>query len=355
MPAAKTTKKTFTKKKVEEPKPKKVIKKVVSKPQSVEPEIAEVLATPTSVKPSEKKVSWLPEKNVETAQEEAQSPAQPTLSEMPVPPSPEGEPAAPTIAASVTPDTETSQPAEAANDSWPNPATLAHPDTTTFSNPQEAQPVAPETPEIQAPVEVQPAVTEPVAEAEDMPTNDSQKTVPSNAVLGPNFDGGRQGGKKKLLLLFIIVFLFVGLLTSGFFYYLSTQKGSLPGFAQAPTPTPTTVPPTPTPTITEEENLSDYTIEVLNGSGTAGEAGRVSALLEEAGFEGIDTGNADAYDYTNTEVQIGKDVPATVYTQIEKALKDNYSVVKSKDAPNDEYDVTIIVGSSDAVSIEDEE
>ena len=97
--------------------------------------------------------------------------------------------------------------------------------------------------------------------------------------------------------------------------------------------------------VEEKLDLADYDIKILNGSGTAGEAGVVEGLLEGAGFEGMDTGNADTYDYTDTEIQLKKKTPKGVYSAIEESLSGDYNVSKgdSLDADAD-YDVVVIVG-----------
>lgn len=54
-------------------------------------------------------------------------------------------------------------------------------------------------------------------------------------------------------------------------------------------PTPT---PTPTPAVASSSaRLADYTVNVLNGTGIAGEANRVAELLKKKGFSKITTGN----------------------------------------------------------------
>lgn len=90
--------------------------------------------------------------------------------------------------------------------------------------------------------------------------------------------------------------------------------------------------------------LSDYSVEVLNGSGVAGEAGAVKDLLEKEGFSEISADNADSYDYTDTEVRIKKDIPKKVFDLIKEKLS-NYSVVQKEDLSEDnKYDIQIIIG-----------
>lgn len=99
-------------------------------------------------------------------------------------------------------------------------------------------------------------------------------------------------------------------------------------------------------TIKEEKvDLAEYDVQILNGSGTAGEAGVVEGLLEEAGFEGVDTGNADTYDYTDTQLQMKKGTPKAVYDAISEALSGDYKVTKGDSLDADAgYDVVVIVG-----------
>lgn len=44
------------------------------------------------------------------------------------------------------------------------------------------------------------------------------------------------------------------------------------------------------------------TVEVLNGSGVAGIAGKAAAMLQEHGFHVVNVDNADSFDYTRTQV-----------------------------------------------------
>jgi LCP family protein required for cell wall assembly len=75
----------------------------------------------------------------------------------------------------------------------------------------------------------------------------------------------------------------------------------LPG-KEPTTPSPSsTASPSPTgpPLVTPPENVR---VQVLNGSGTAGEASRVAKDLTAAGFQVVGVGNADRNDYATTQV-----------------------------------------------------
>ncbi|MBD3366345.1 hypothetical protein GF360_03335 [candidate division WWE3 bacterium] len=99
--------------------------------------------------------------------------------------------------------------------------------------------------------------------------------------------------------------------------------------------------PTPAETLLEEVAL-----QILNGSGVAGEAGATQEILEAEGFEDISVGNADNFDYTKTQVQVKASVGSNVYETIERALNSEFEVgqaAETLDATAD-YDVILIVG-----------
>jgi len=122
-----------------------------------------------------------------------------------------------------------------------------------------------------------------------------------------------------------------------------------PRSSLTPTPTPTPVSSTPTPTpseIMEELDLSEYSVSLLNGSGVPGEAGNAEELLSELEFADIKTGNAESYDYEQTEVSLKKNLPQGVYSKIEAALSETYSISLSETTLDEDstFDIIIIVG-----------
>ncbi len=156
---------------------------------------------------------------------------------------------------------------------------------------------------------------------------------------GPNF---------KIIVVFVLLFLVLGAVVGGVLYYkdsLSKPKESME------TPSETTETPAPTEQP-EEVDLTAYSFSVLNGSGTAGEAGKVEDLLVREGFaeDKVTTGNADSYDYKATSVSLKENLPDSVYNAINSALGDTYEVVKSDNKldADSSYDVIIIVGDRKA-------
>lgn len=160
-----------------------------------------------------------------------------------------------------------------------------------------------------------------------------------------------KGSKIRVLAVILLVAGIIAIIVGGIFYYRS--KISAPeGEEEAEPVTVATETPTPTPIEEasdegEEVLLADYSLSVLNGSGIPGEAGKVEGLLEEADFENIETGNAESYDYEQTEVSCKAETPDNVYTAIEEALGGEYDVIKSETILDEDatYDIIIIIGT----------
>ncbi len=157
-----------------------------------------------------------------------------------------------------------------------------------------------------------------------------------------NQKGRGIGGK----VFFIVITLFLlGAISGGFIYF---QKGvNKPSINPTPTETPKI---TPTITKAPEEivNLKNISINVLNGSGISGEAGRVKDLLIKGGFDNdkIKTGNADSYDYSNINLSAKENISNKVLDIIKDTLKDKYKISKDIKTLNEEsnFDIEIIVG-----------
>lgn len=159
----------------------------------------------------------------------------------------------------------------------------------------------------------------------------------------------------KAIGLFAIVFA----LTVGGIYGLSRVNWSgMGGFnlarmtsgisfgAPSATPIPSNTPvPTVTPSPTPELAREDIRIRVLNGSGTAGKATDVRDILRDAGYSDILTGNADSFDYEQTEIQIKEESEiyfGTLQTDLSEYVEINESTTLDED---DAADVVIIIGT----------
>lgn len=155
-------------------------------------------------------------------------------------------------------------------------------------------------------------------------------------------EGKKSAGAKKKILLFVIVALVVAILAGVILFFLG-------GSATAPKSEPT--PPsesTPTPTPAPDLDRADLTLEVLNGSGEAGVAGDVASALEDLGYSSpIITGNAEAYDYEETVIQLQEEF-ADFFDMLKEDLEnEGYVVADDYEELNEDAttDGVVIVGS----------
>jgi len=153
---------------------------------------------------------------------------------------------------------------------------------------------------------------------------------------------------KKIILIILLTALAASFIVGGLFVYFS---GASTDPSPLPSPTPmiqVTPAPSPSPSPTPEPlpDLTEMKINILNGSGKIGEAGKVGDLLEEAGFEAITIGNASRFDYEETIIEAGKSVSPKVVSLVKETLSDSYEVtIGNSLETNTKYDLVITVGS----------
>lgn len=138
--------------------------------------------------------------------------------------------------------------------------------------------------------------------------------------------------------------LLLGALLGGIYFY---QKGVKTNGGE-PTPTPSLEASSkPSATPAAQVDLEKYTVAVQNGSGIAGEAGKVKTLLEEAGFKVGSTGNAPSYDFEETVIKAKSTVDKAYLDKLTDTLKGSYKVGDNETLPeSSKDDVIVIVGSS---------
>ena len=92
---------------------------------------------------------------------------------------------------------------------------------------------------------------------------------------------------------------------------------------------------------------SQYTIQVLNGTGTPGQAGQAQDLLEQAGFASIETTNANTFDYQQTQISLRPDVSNQLYNALSDALSESFSASLSGQlSPDFNYEALITTGET---------
>ena len=108
--------------------------------------------------------------------------------------------------------------------------------------------------------------------------------------------------------LFLIIVLVLVLLIAGGIIFRHKVNGFLKGVEQKVQPT-STPSPTPHPTPTPNPLIrSDWSFEILNGSGVTGEAKKLADKLKDLGYPVVKSGNADKDNYLQTAVFVKKEL-----------------------------------------------
>ena len=142
----------------------------------------------------------------------------------------------------------------------------------------------------------------------------------------------------------------------GVFVYRSAKKTSQDtptNQTQEATPTPE---PTPTPTPEPVIERSELNIQVLNGSGVPGRAGKVQTLLEDADYGNVDAANAKTFDFETTEISVKNGQEALIKILIGD-LESDYEIgeTDTKLDEDSEYDAVVTIGKNTATSSEEDE
>lgn len=134
---------------------------------------------------------------------------------------------------------------------------------------------------------------------------------------------------------------------------MELPKNSKSEVINAPSPTPDVSPaPTSSPTKAppkaaekEASNEEGIKIAVQNGSGESGVAASAAAILRQAGYSIVSTGNADNFNYTNVTIKI-KNSQKSFLSSIQKALESEYTIgeTSSNLSEGQDYDALVIVG-----------
>jgi len=104
----------------------------------------------------------------------------------------------------------------------------------------------------------------------------------------------------------------------------------------------------PTPTEKPKIEKSSVKIQVINGTGTPGQAGIVVKALEDAGYstDNIKTGNAEEFDNSTTSIT-ARDNFEEIVDNIKEVLKPTFekvTVVSPNLESDSEFDIVIVTG-----------
>lgn len=207
--------------------------------------------------------------------------------------------------------------------------------------------------EVVAPIGEEKVSSKELEKVEVKPQIDSEaaKTEEIKTTVTPALETVEVPAKKEIKLspvfwILIPGIFLLGAILGGIVFY---QKGVNRGASEVPTtstPSPST---TPSASPSAQVDLTKYTIAVLNGSGIAGEAGRVKELLTSAGFKVGSTGNATTYDYKKTVIKAKSTVDTAFTTILIQTLSKTYLVDSLQTLSDSSTDtIQVIVGSSKA-------
>lgn len=100
----------------------------------------------------------------------------------------------------------------------------------------------------------------------------------------------------------------------------------------------------PTPTAIVGEDPANLKVVVMNGTGIAGQAGRVKDLLSEAGYTNVITENSETKDYQKTEIIFSSKVSEKQQSEIKELLLKTFTAVTSKTDTKADKDIQITTG-----------
>lgn len=130
-------------------------------------------------------------------------------------------------------------------------------------------------------------------------TEDDAESVQTNQLEPPI-----KRSNKRLLVMGSVIAGLIAVVVVGFFL---TQRENISPVEQTPSPTST---PTASSTASPEVSFSrsEWSLEVLNGTGVTGAAKKLADKLAELGYKIIKTGNADRSDYDKNQLFVSKEM-----------------------------------------------
>lgn len=177
-----------------------------------------------------------------------------------------------------------------------------------------------------------------------------QPAVKEDGTSNSTQDQAQSTKKRKIayIAIFAIGISFLVGVLSYYFYFLPRM------YSQKKTPVVTTITPSPTPVPTEVPSSTEsaqldrnsVTLQVLNGSGVAGQADLVKKLLNSFGYNNIETGNAQTQRARTTLVIFSKTLPQEIRTQILTEMEELFVDVSSQEATSPQFDIVIITGET---------
>ena len=171
-----------------------------------------------------------------------------------------------------------------------------------------------------------------------------QTSVASETPNPASFGTEDEKGKKKKGVIIVLAIIGIILVVGGFIYFLGVRDSGEDADA-SPTPTVNENTSNPTPTSSPESvSKEDVGIQILNGTGTAGDASLLESELQGLGYTNIELGNASDQDQETTTATFSSSLPEEIVKEITDVLEDTYEEVDAKTGSTGEFDVKIVTG-----------
>ncbi len=143
----------------------------------------------------------------------------------------------------------------------------------------------------------------------------------------------------------VITFILGVVFFAGIYYAVQNKTITLPGSGSEAEVSEAPVIEVPTK---KPVDLSLYTIQVLNGTGTAGVAAKVRDQLTTEGFKVGSVGNAESDDVEKTEIAAAKKVDKEYLNKLKEILGKTYVVDEVSEFASGSADVVVTIGSETA-------
>lgn len=149
---------------------------------------------------------------------------------------------------------------------------------------------------------------------------------------------------KLVIILTAFIALILGGVAGGVLVFLSNSNSTKEAEV-SPTPIATVA---PTATPEPEVDKQSVTVNIQNGSGIAGEGGKMSEYLTDEGFKVGTVGNASSFDHDETIIQAKSTVEQAFIDALTKSLSAKYKMGTSTKLTTGSSDLIIIIGSQKA-------
>lgn len=153
----------------------------------------------------------------------------------------------------------------------------------------------------------------------------------------------KKAGILKILTILLIIIL-LAVVFGALWYFRANFAPQKTSSKSPPTDSPISTESAQLQTATDSAQVKDLTVQVLNGTGVAGQAGLVKDQLQELELSDIEVGNAEGAGTGDTVVIFSDSVPQTLKDKIVNLLKDDFANVEVQKAPDSLFDVLITTG-----------